>query len=97
MGSHPILINGSWQAANASSTFQSANPKTKEKIADEYPVSSWQDCDAALAAATEAAAAMRQLSAEKIAEFLECFADKIEENKDALVEMAHQETGRAVS
>ena len=67
----PVLINGSWRAANSSSTFRAENPATTEPLPEEYPVSTWQDCDAALAAATEAAAEMRSLSGEKIAAFLE--------------------------
>lgn len=89
---HPVLIAGEWRPANAESTFQADNPTTREAIADEYPVSSWADCDAALDAAVRAAREMRKLSGDQIAVFLETFADRIEARKDDLVEMAHAET-----
>ena len=89
---HPVLIAGEWRSADADKTFQADNPATRQAIADEYPVSNWSDCDAALDAATEAARVMRGLSGEQIAVFLETFADRIEARKDDLVEMAHAET-----
>ena len=90
--SQPILINGEWRSADASRTFQAYNPTTRQVIEDEYPVSNWSDCDAALAAAAAAAVEMRNLSGMQIAEFLEAFADRIEARKDDLVDMAHAET-----
>ncbi|MCE9529404.1 MAG: aldehyde dehydrogenase (NADP(+)), partial [Planctomycetales bacterium] len=78
MPTQPILINGQWRSANDSSTFRAENPATKEPLPEEYPVSTWADCEAALAAAKEAAAEMRSLSGDKIAAFLESFAAKIE-------------------
>ena len=89
---HPVLIAGQWRPAESSSTFQAYNPSTRDAIADEYPVSSWSDCDAALSAAVDAAREMRKLSGDQIAAFLEAFADRNEARKDDLVEMAHQET-----
>lgn len=90
--SQPVLINGTWRPASSSQTFQAANPTTREVIPEEYPVSDWSDCDAALDAAVAAAREMRKLSGAQIAAFLEAFADRIETRKDELVEMAHQET-----
>ena len=89
---HPVLIAGEWREASSSRTFQADNPSTREPIAEDYPVSDWSDCDAALDAAVEAAKAMRKLSGEQIAQFLEAFADRIEARKDDLVEMANAET-----
>ena len=89
---HPVLINGEWREANASKTFQADNPLTREPIPEDYPVSTWADCDAALAAAAAAAKEMRKLSGDDIAKFLEAFADGIEARKDDLVELANQET-----
>ncbi|MBC7853814.1 MAG: aldehyde dehydrogenase (NADP(+)) [Pirellulaceae bacterium] len=93
----PILIAGQWCSANSSSIFRAENPATTELLPEEYPVSTWQDCDAALAAAVEAAAEMRLLDAEKIAAFLEAFAAKIEGRKDDLVKLANQETALPAS
>ena len=92
MPQQPVLIAGEWRAADASSTFQAHNPATREALPDEYPVSTWADCDAALNAAAEAAAVMRTLSGEQIAAFLEEFAAQIEKRQDELVDMAHAET-----
>ncbi len=90
--SHPILIAGTWRTADATSTFQAFNPATREALPDAYPVSSWSDCDAALAAANDAARAMRRLPGDRIAAFPETYAAGIESRKDALVEMANLET-----
>ncbi|WP_444996810.1 aldehyde dehydrogenase (NADP(+)) [Aliikangiella sp. IMCC44359] len=97
MALHKILINGCWQEANAEAEFQAYNPTTGESLADTYPVSSWCDCDAALNAASQAFTEMRLISNVKVAEFLECYADNIENNSQALVEMANIETGLATS
>ena len=97
MPTQPILVAGQWRAANASSIFRAENPATTEPLPEEYPVSIWQDCDAALVAATEAAAELRSLSGEKIATFLDSFAAKIEGRKDDLVKLANQETSLPVS
>ncbi|MCA9216783.1 MAG: aldehyde dehydrogenase family protein, partial [Planctomycetales bacterium] len=97
MSVQPILINGEWVAADASSTFQATNPATKQKLDGEFPVSSWSDCEKAIAAAATAAVAMRELSGEQIAAFLEEFANQIEQRKDELVAMANAETALPVS
>src|SRR5690606_35498562 len=53
----------------------------------------WRDCDAALDAAVEAYQKLRSLSGERIAAFLERYAERIEARAEELVEMAHRETG----
>jgi alpha-ketoglutaric semialdehyde dehydrogenase len=89
----PVLIGGQWRAADAQGkTFRAENPATKEPLPDEYPVSSWKDCDEALDAASSAAESLRNMPAEKLAAFLEQYAARIEARKDELVEMAHAET-----
>ena len=88
----PVLIGGQWRPSQAVSTFQACHPATSQMLPDVYPVSSWQDCQAALAAATEAAEALRQLPAERLADCLDAYADGIEARRDELVEMAHRET-----
>lgn len=90
---HQVLINGQWRDADASGSFQSTNPSTTEALPDEYPVSKWSDCDAALEAAAEAARMMAELPRETIAAFLDAYADRIEASSEALVDMAHAETG----
>lgn len=94
--SHPILLAGHWRPANASGSFRAENPATKEPL-DEYPVSTWADCDEALTAAAEAFDKLRRLPAAKLAEFLEAFAARIEARKDDLVQAANQETALPIS
>ncbi|MEQ8789413.1 MAG: aldehyde dehydrogenase (NADP(+)) [Pirellulaceae bacterium] len=87
-----ILIAGQWRDADAKSTFTAENPTSKAALPEQYPVSSWTDCEAALTAAAAAFDVMRGMPGDKIAAFLESYADKIEARKDALVDMAHAET-----
>ncbi len=97
MAEHKILINGVWRVADAERYIQANNPTTGEAIAVDYPVSSWNDCDAALSAATGAWQQLQTLEREVIARFLEAYAERIEHNAPALVEMAHLETGLPTS
>ncbi len=92
-----VLINGQWRQASCQSTFQPTDPNHHQSIPISFPVSDWSDCDEALSAASVAAREMRALSSEKIADFLENYALKIEQTKDALVEAAYLETGLAKS
>jgi 2,5-dioxopentanoate dehydrogenase len=94
--SQPILISGRWRPANSSGTFRAENPATREPL-DEFPVSTWDDCDEALTAAAQAAEQMRGLTAEQIAAFLDAFAGRIEARKDQIVKLANQETALPVS
>lgn len=95
MPTHPVLIAGEWRPSKSTGTFRAENPAAGEPLPDEYPVSAWDDIDAALAAATEAAAALRTTPPEKIARFLERFAERIEARKAEIVDMANLETGLA--
>lgn len=92
-----VLINGEWVDSKAAGSFQASNPATGESIDAEYPVSSWDDCDQALAAATQAFAEMRLLPVEQLANFLETFADRIEQRSDEICALANQETGLPLS
>src|SRR4029450_9321856 len=92
MAEYPVLIGGAWRPAKAAKTFQAVNPATGEPLPGSYPVSGWEDCDAALSAAAEAAIELRRTPPEAIARFLTRFADRIEAGKAALVEQAHLET-----
>ena len=87
-----VLINGEWRESNGSDSFQAENPATCELLPDVYPVSNWEDCEAALDAASRAAEAMWSLPTDVVADFLEVYADRIEARADDLVEMAHLET-----
>jgi len=92
-----ILINGTWQDATGESTFHAFNPSTGEALTTEFPISDWPDCEAALNAATEAAAILRTLDPEPIAAFLDAYAANIESNATAIVAAAHEETGLPIA
>ena len=92
MAIRQILVGGRWRDASHTATFRAANPATKEQLPDEYPISDWADCDACLDSALAASNALRQMPAERIANFLERFADRIEGQAESLVELAHAET-----
>ena len=92
-----VLIAGKWRPAEATGTFRAENPATCEPLADDYPVSSWNDCDEALIAAAAAFDELRKLPAERIAEFLDSLAARIEARKDEIVRMANLETALPVS
>src|SRR5271156_1152447 len=92
MPTRPILIAGQWRAAKSCGTFCAENPATSERLADEFPVSTWADCDDALNAAAEAESILRMTPPEQITRFLEQFAERIEARKSELVEIAHAET-----
>jgi NADP-dependent aldehyde dehydrogenase len=93
MAPHPVLIAGRWRPARAAGVFQAEDPAKGEALPGDYPVSDWADCDEALTAATDAAAALRTTPPERIGAFLEGFAARIEARRDELVDMAHAETG----
>jgi NADP-dependent aldehyde dehydrogenase len=93
MSVQPVLISGEWRAAKLTKTFRPENPATGEPLPDEFPMSSWADCDEALTAAAEAATVLRTAPPEQIAKFLTRYAERIEARSNDLVESAHVETG----
>lgn len=92
----PVLIDGQWRASSACGTFQAEDPARREALPPLYPVSSWGDCDDALAAAARAAAELRRTPAERLATFLERFAAALERHAEELVALAHRETALPV-
>ncbi|MCC7085336.1 MAG: aldehyde dehydrogenase (NADP(+)) [Pirellulales bacterium] len=89
----PILIAGQWRQSQSSGVFRAENPATTEPLPDEFPVSTWSDCDAALDAATVALENSRPHGPEPLAVFLDAYAAGIERRADELVAIAHAETG----
>lgn len=88
-----VLIGGVFRDASAGSTFRAMNPTTGELLDCVFPVSDWKDIDEALEMASNCFKEVRSMSPEKIAFFLEAFADLIQADKEMLVELAHAETG----
>ena len=97
MSLQPVLIAGQWRAARAAGTFHATNPATGERLPDDFPTSTWEDCEAALAAAEEAATMMRAAPPEQLATFLSNYAGRIEARAAEIVETAHAETGLPIS
>jgi NADP-dependent aldehyde dehydrogenase len=87
-----VLIAGTWRDAASSASFQSENPATQTPLPEQYPISSWADCDAALTAASRAFVELRGLPAEVPARFLDAFAAGLETRAEQLVAMAAAET-----
>lgn len=97
MTTEKVWIGGEWRAARASSVFGAVNPANGGRLDGEFPVSGWEDCEAALAAAAEAAVALRGVAPERLAAFLEGYAAEMEARAGELVERANLETGLPVS
>lgn len=92
--SQPVLIAGQWrQARQPLGSIQAENPATGQALPETYPVSNREEVLEALEAGYLAAQALRATPPETIAAFFERFADLIEEHREALVLIAHQETG----
>ena len=97
MSVQPVLINGEWTASAGTQTFRAANPRTREALPDEYPVSPWDEVDRAIQAAAAAFAEVRGWPGARFANFLENYASLIEQRADELVELASRETGLPIS
>jgi NADP-dependent aldehyde dehydrogenase len=100
----PVLIGNHWRRANCAGTFRAENPATREPL-DEFPISTWADCDEALQAASVAFhnrwvndwPAEKRHDSSQFTAFLEDYAARIEANKAAIVEMANRESGLPIS
>lgn len=93
----PILAAGEWRDSHAVAQFRAVNPATGEAIGPAFPRSGREDIELMLAAATQAAGALATTEPERIATFLDAYADAIEGAKEALVATAHAETALPVS
>ncbi|HTC76569.1 MAG TPA: aldehyde dehydrogenase (NADP(+)) [Edaphobacter sp.] len=92
-----VLIDGKWRAADAEGTFHAENPAKGEPLPLAFPISRWSDCDAALTAATKAAAELRTIEPARIAAFLDTYAANIEAAADSIVAAAAEETALPVT
>ncbi|GHO67728.1 ketoglutarate semialdehyde dehydrogenase [Ktedonobacter sp. SOSP1-52] len=90
----PVFIAGQWREAhNPVGHFQAVDPSTGQALEGSYPISGKEDVYETIMAAHQAAEVLSSTSPEQIAAFLEQFAELIEVNRVALVEIAHRETG----
>jgi len=94
----PVLIAGSWcDALSPVASFRAHNPASGEPTGPEFPVSSREEIEQAVAAAVGVAETMAAAAPEQIAAFLERYADDIDANAEALAALAHIETGLPVT
>lgn len=94
MALEPVLIAGRWRdSLNPAGELHTEDPSLQVALPAVYPVSSREEVLEAIAAGKHAAEAMRAISAMQRAEFLEDFANRIEGEASALVDVAHRETG----
>ncbi|KGU55795.1 ketoglutarate semialdehyde dehydrogenase [Xanthomonas phaseoli pv. phaseoli] len=88
-----ILLAGRWQASRAATgSFRAADPAAGEPIGPYFPVSGADDVEAAVVAAQAVAAELAAAPVERIAAFLEGYADALDADADTLVALAHAET-----
>jgi len=93
----PVLIAGKWrQALSPPGSFSAVDPATKSALPESYPISGMEDVEQALAAGQEAVAELRRIPVEKVAGFLETFAENIEARTEELVTLANLETALPV-
>ena len=88
----PVLIGGVWRPASADGSFRAVDPATGACLPDEYPVSRFEDLEAALGAASRIIDEFSSPDAERLAGFLDGFAVGLEARRDEAVAMAHSET-----
>ena len=90
----PVLIDGGWRDARGPrGTFRAVDPRSGEPFGDMYPVSGWDDIESALQAGRAASEALRGISPEGRADFLDTFARLIRDHSETLVSAAARETG----
>jgi alpha-ketoglutaric semialdehyde dehydrogenase len=89
----PVLIAGRWRPAVATGSFRAVDPTTGEERPQQWPVSGWSDVDAALDAAVTAAQSLVEMPGERLAAFLERYADRLAARGHDLVAVAHAESG----
>ena len=88
-----ILINGKWETPeNPSNTFKAFNPIEKKSLSSIYPVSDSSDVDRMINAGKKAADELRNISNDRLAIFIEKFADNIEVKAQELIDLAYLET-----
>ncbi|OYW24719.1 MAG: hypothetical protein B7Z55_01395, partial [Planctomycetales bacterium 12-60-4] len=98
MATHPVLIGGQWRPSRGGDDgFSAVNPATGETLPERYPISPAEELEECLKQAASAAQAVRCWPGERFAEFLDCFAEKIEGRAADLIAMAHQETGLPIT
>jgi len=87
----PILVNGSWVPGDTDQTFVATDPQTGKGLGT-YPVSSWDDVDAALQAGWDAYRSVASTDPSVFATFLNDYADRLDSRAVEICSLAHSET-----
>jgi NADP-dependent aldehyde dehydrogenase len=87
-----VFVGGQWRASDASGSFSPDNPSTREPTGEVFPISSAREVDEVVAQAALASEGLRKMGPGAIASFLQTYADRIEANRTALVDLAHTES-----
>ncbi|MDR6842102.1 aldehyde dehydrogenase family protein [Pseudoxanthomonas sacheonensis] len=94
----PLLIAGQWQPARESlGAFRASDPSTGQEVGPSFPICGAADVEAALAAAVTVADELAAAEPERIAAFLDAYADAIDADGDTLVTLANTETALPAS
>lgn len=94
---YPVLIQGQWRPSQGKQTFHAVNPATRQPIEGDYPISIWDEIETALQAANRAFEEVKNWPGSRFAEFLEAYANKIENRASELAAVAHEETALPIS
>lgn len=97
-GRQQVLVAGAWRdAVEPIGELRAHNPATGEPVGPAYPISGRREVEDTVAAAVAVAETFSATDPERIAAFLEGYADGIQAGADALAEVANAETGLPVS
>ena len=88
-GQHFIAGN---RSASGTTTFVGVDPSTGDDLPTQFHDATVDEIDAAVTAAQSAFFELQKVSGEKLADFIELIAAKIEEAGDTLLDRAHAET-----
>lgn len=89
-----VLVGGAWRdPVDPAGVLRASDPKTGEPIGPGFPISSRREVEDAVAAAIAVAEELAAGDPARIAGFLDAYAAGIEADADALVALAHAETG----
>lgn len=92
MATHKVLIGGQWIDSDSTGTFQAINPRTRETINEDFPISSWNELSNALRESVKAFSELRSVPPEATADFLEKYAERLDARSEEIRQLAHEET-----
>ena len=90
---HSVLIDGHWKTSTGRQVFQAVNPRTTEPLPDQFPVSPWSEVELAITSAARASEAVRGWHGSRFADFLDAYANLIDQRAADLIALANLETG----